>query len=423
MGMTMSEKILARAAGQTAAAAGDIVWAKVDVALMDDILGPRVEIADILKAHGDRVWDPDRVVIVSDHYTPPASAKQAEIVKFTRDWAADHGISRYYEFAGPCHQVMVEHGHAQPGRVAVGTDSHTCTYGALGCFATGIGSTEMAGVLMTGQLWLKVPATIRAQWTGTLPAGVMAKDLALATIGAIGHDGATYKTVEFTGEAISALNMDERLCIANMAVEMGAKAGLMEADGVTEAYLRAIGVTDFGAGVKSDPDAAFQQTLTWDAGALEPMAACPHNVDNVRPVREVAGTEVEQIYIGSCTGGRYHDLAAAARLLRWRKVSPRVRLLVSPASREVYHQCLQDGILEVLSDAGAVILASSCGACLGVHSGAIGAGETCLSTTNRNFIGRMGSEKSAVYLASPLTAAATALTGVITDPREVEAVL
>ncbi|MEG2679566.1 MAG: aconitase/3-isopropylmalate dehydratase large subunit family protein, partial [Oscillospiraceae bacterium] len=338
----------------------------------------------------------------------------------TRDWAAEYGVKNYYEFAGPCHQVMVEHGHARPGELVVGTDSHTCTYGALGCFSTGIGSTEMAGVLMTGEIWLKVPGTIRAEWTGKLPDGVMAKDISLATIGAIGHGGATYKTVEFVGDTISALCMDERLCIANMAVEMGAKAGLMESDGVTEDYLRSVGVTQALPPCKSDPGAVFERSCRWNAEELEPMVACPHNVDNVHPVREVAKTKLDQIYIGSCTGGRYHDLAAAARLLRGRKVAPGIRLLVSPASREIYRACQKDGILETIADAGGVILASSCGACLGLHSGAIGPGETCISTTNRNFIGRMGSERSAVYLASPLTAAASALTGMITDPREVE---
>ena len=420
MGMTMSEKILARAAGRDTVSAGEIVWARVDTAMMDDILGPRVEIASILSSHGDRVWDPARVVIVSDHYTPPASAKQAEIVKFTRDWAASHGISHYYEFAGPCHQVMVEHGHALPGQVAVGTDSHTCTYGALGCFGTGVGSTEMAGVLMTGEIWLKVPATVQTHWSGSLPPGVMAKDMVLSTIGRLGHAGATYQTIEFTGEAVTALPMDERLCLANMAVEAGAKAGLLEVDGVTRDYLRSIGVHGDFPDLKSDADAAYGKKLLWDARQLEPMAACPHNVDNVRPVREVAGVPVDQIYVGSCTGGRYHDLAQAAKLLKGRRVAPGIRLLVSPASKEVYKACLRTGVLETLSDAGAVILASSCGACLGVHSGAIGGGETCLSTTNRNFLGRMGSEKSQVYLASPLTAAATALTGRLTDPREVE---
>lgn len=421
MGMTMSEKILARASGKECVRAGEIVWAKVDTALMDDILGPRIEIADILKSHRRGVWDPERVVIVADHYTPPANAKQAEIVKFTRDWAVEYGVGHYYEFAGPCHQVMVEHGHALPGRVVVGTDSHTCTYGALGCFGTGIGSTEMAGVLMTGEIWLKTPQTIRAEWTGTPGAHVMAKDMALYTIGQIGHAGATYRTVEFVGEAISALPMDERLCIANMAVEMGAKAGLMETDRVTRDYLCGIGAAYDGGELKSDGDAHFEQSFTWDAARLEPMAACPHSVDNVKPVREAAGVGVEQIYIGSCTGGRYEDLAAAARLLKGRKIAPGVRLLVSPASKEVYRVCQRDGVLDTLADAGAVILASTCGACLGVHSGALAAGETCVSTTNRNFLGRMGSERSLVYLASPLTAAATALTGVLTDPREVEA--
>ena len=417
MGMTMSEKILAHAAGETKVEAGQIVMAKVDKAMMDDILGPRVEIAEQMERIGAKIWDADRVVIVSDHYTPPANAAQADIVKFTREWAKEKGVANYYEFIGPCHQIMIEKGHALPGELIVGTDSHTCSYGALGSFATGIGSTEMLGVLMTGEIWLKVPETIKVEWSGSLQPGVMAKDISLRTIKKIGHDGATYKTVEYVGSGIEVLPMDERICIANMAVEMGAKAGLMECDEETSAYLSSIGLKQPFPRLTSDADAKFASILRFDASTLVPQIACPHEVDNVFDVTEV-NAKIDQAYIGSCTGGRYTDLAMAARILKGKKITSGIRLLVSPASKAVYDRCLKEGILADLSAAGAIILSATCGACLGVHSGAIGQGETCISSTNRNFIGRMGSKKSSVYLSSPASVAAAALTGRITDPRE-----
>lgn len=417
MGMTLSEKILARSAGASSVTAGEIVMARVDKAMMDDLLGPRVEIAEQLNRMGAKVWDPDRVIIISDHYTPPASAAQADIVKFTRDWAAANNVGNYYEYIGPCHQIMLEKGHALPGEVIVGTDSHSCSYGAVGSFATGIGSTEMLGVLMTGEIWLKVPATIRAEWSGSLQKGVMAKDLSLATIKKVGHAGATYKTVEYVGSAISALPMDERICIANMAVEMGAKAGLLECDEETNAYLAGLGISETFPHLQSDADAVFEEVLNFDAVSLVPQVACPHEVDNVFDITEVQA-KIDQAYVGSCTGGRYTDLAIAARILKGRKVARGVRLLVSPASASIYESCLKDGILADLAAAGAVILSATCGACLGINAGTIGAGESCISSTNRNFLGRMGSKKSFVYLGSPATAAASAITGQITDPRE-----
>lgn len=419
MGMTLSEKILAKASGRKQVTPGEIIWARVDCALMDDILGPRVEIASNLERERCAIKDRDKVVIVSDHYTPPANAAQAAIVKFTRDWAREQGITRYHEFEGACHQVMVDHGYALPGTLVVGTDSHTCTYGALGCFCTGIGSTEMSGVLMTGEIWLKVPETIRVEWTGQLPEQVMAKDLILATIGTIGHSGATYKAVEFCGETIRALPMDERLAITNMAVEMGAKNGIIEPDDTVRAYMEHRNLPVDFAGLFSDKDACFEQKLVFSASELFPMVACPHAVDNVHPADTLRHVTLDQVYIGSCTGGRYYDLKAAADLLRGKAVHRGLRLLVSPASRAVYQQCLREGVLETLSEAGAVILAPSCGACLGVHSGVLAAGENGLSTTNRNFLGRMGSKEANIYLSSATTAAASALTGVITDPRTI----
>lgn len=418
MGMTMSEKILARASNNLKVSAGDIIWANIDKAMMDDILGPRLEIAEKLEELKLKIWDKERVIVISDHYTPPANAKQAEIVKFTREWSENNGINNYYEFEGPCHQLMVEKGHVYPGEVIVGTDSHTCTYGALGSFGTGIGSTEMIGVLATGQTWLRVPQTIKVNWTGKLVPGVMAKDMSLKTIGAIGHAGATYKTIEYLGDGIKNLIMDERFAIANMAVEAGAKAGLMEFDDITREYLSSFGeVADYSY-INPDADAEYFSEYNFNANDLVPQVSCPHEVDNVSDVMDIKGKRIHQAYIGSCTGGRYYDFKVAAEVLKGKRIAKGIRLLISPASKAIYDRCLKEGILEVLSDAGATILASSCGACLGIHSGAIGAGEVCISSTNRNFLGRMGSTKSEVFLGSPATVAASAITGFITDPRE-----
>jgi len=417
MGKTISEKILAMGAGVTEAQAGDILWVNIDKAMLDDILGPRVEIAERLKEIKDQIWDPDKVVIISDHYTPPASINQAEIVKFTREWAKSYHIKNYYEYVGPCHQIMVEKGHVLPGSVVLGTDSHTCMGGAMGAFATGVGSTEMLGVLITGKTWLRVPETIQVVWNGKLKPGTMAKDISLKTIGAIGHAGATYKTVEYQGTTISDLPLDERLAITNMAVEMGAKAGLMEPDEKVVDYLSQKGVSTPFSIIKSDPDAVYCQTLRFDAAELSPMVSCPHEVDNVSSVTAVSSIKIDQAYLGSCTGGRYYDLAAAAQILKGRRVQPGTRLLVSPASQDIWVQASKDGILATLAEAGAVIMAPTCGVCVGLHSGLLADGEVCISSTNRNFIGRMGSKKAQIFLASPMTVAASAITGKIEDPR------
>lgn len=418
MGKTMSEKMLARAAGAATASAGDILWVNVDTAMMDDVLGPRVEIAEKLKEIKDEVWDKDKIVIISDHYTPPASIKQAEIVKFTRDWASEHGIDNYYEFIGPCHQIMAEFGHVRPGAIVLGTDSHTCMGGALGAFATGVGSTEMLGVLVTGKTWLRVPETIKVEWNGQLPAGVMAKDISLKTIGTIGHAGATYKAVEYVGETINGLNLDERMAITNMAVEMGAKVGLMAPDAKVNKYLAERGIHDGYNAFTSDPDAEYCATYAFSAAELSPVVACPHEVDNVTELTNIEGETIHQAYLGSCTGGRYHDLAAAARILKGNKVAKGIRMLVSPASQAIWQQAAADGTLSTLAEAGAIILAPSCGVCVGLHSGLLADGEVCISSTNRNFIGRMGSKKAGIYLGSPMSVAASAITGKITDPRK-----
>ena len=421
MGKTMSEKLLAMAAGQKEVAAGDIVWVNVDKAMMDDILGPRVQIAEKLEELNCEIWDPNKVMVISDHYTPPASIQQAEIVKFTRDWAKAHGICDYYEFVGPCHQNMVENGHILPGTLVVGTDSHTCMGGAFGAFATGIGSTEMLSVLVTGQIWLKVPQTIRINCEGQLPRHVYAKDIALELTRRIGHAGATYQAIEYHGDTIAALSMDERMAITNMAVECGAKTGLMQPDEKAVQYLRQRGfeVPEI-SWIYSDSGAVFSREETIHAEALQPLVACPHAVDNVKPAAALSDVGIDQVYIGSCTGGRLSDLRIAAGLLKGKRIHEGVRLLVSPASDKIWRAASEEGILQILAGAGATILEPTCGICVGVHSGLLAAGEHCISTTNRNFMGRMGSKDADIYLSSAATAAASALTGRITDPRELD---
>ena len=416
MGKTLSEKILAKASGNAQVSAGDIVWADVDIAMMDDVLGPRVEIAEKLGEFGEKIWDTSKVVVISDHFTPPATARQAEFVKFTRDWAESHGIASMYEYVGPCHQVLVDNGFIVPGTVVVGTDSHTCTGGALGAFSTGVGSTEMLGVLVSGKIWFKVPETIKVIWDNTLPEHVMAKDVSLKTIGRIRHAGATYKAVEYEGEAISAMPVDQRLAITNMAVEMGAKVGLIAPDEKTTAYLDSIGVHGYGM-LRSDPDAVFCRVERFDAATLGPQVACPSEVDNVTDVEGLERTKIHQAFIGSCTGGRLSDLHAAAEVLKGRKVAKGVRLLVSPSSDKIWKAASADGTLLTLAEAGAVIMAPTCGPCASLHSGVLASGERCISATNRNFPSRMGAATSLVYLGSPKTVAASAVTGVITSPR------
>lgn len=412
MGKTIAEKIIARASGEKSVKPGDIVWVNVDRAMMDDILGPRIQIAEKLDQLGKSVWDPEKVVIISDHYTPPASIHQAEIVKFTREWAKSHGIEKYYEFEGPCHQVMAETGNVRPGTIVLGTDSHTCMGGALNAFASGVGSTEMLGILATGKTWLKVPETIQVVWDGRLPDNVMAKDLALRTIGTIGHAGATYMSVEYQGETIQKLSMDERMAITNMAVEMGAKAGLMPFDDTTWFYLKRLGIEDYES-CNSDADAKYYQSYHFRADELKPQVACPHEVDRVMDVDKVGEVEIHQAYLGSCTGGRLNDLKAAAEYLEGKKVAKGVRLLVSPASRRIWKEADRLGYLSVIAEAGGVIMAPTCGVCVGLHSGLIAAGENCISSSNRNFLGRMGSKEGNIYLGSPLTVAASAAAGKI----------
>ena len=418
MGKTLAEKLLARSAGLPEVKPGDIITGKVDCAMLDDTLGPWYVEPGMQRLKAT-IWDTSKVVLILDHYSPPGSIAQANVVAFNRQWSIDNDIEHFFEECGPCHQVLAENGFSLPGTLLLGVDSHTVTAGAFGCFGTGIGSTEMVGVLATGELWLRVPESMKVVWDNTLPERVMAKDIFLRTIRDVGHAGATYQAMEFCGQAIENLPMDERMCICNMSVEAGAKAGLIAADAVTEAYLRDIGCTRDYTILHSDPDAVYKSELRYDAAALTPQVACPHAVDNVFDVTEVAGQPLQRAYIGSCTGGRLTDLIAAAAILKGKKLKRTCKLAISPSSKTVWEAAATMGILTDLSQAGATILAPTCGACVGFHSGVLADGQHCVSTTNRNFKGRMGSSKSFVYLASAATAAASALAGKLIDPREI----
>ncbi len=418
MGMTMTEKILARASGSREVKAGDIVWVNVDIAMMHDLLGPRL-IDKGFRKLGGRLFDKEKVVVVSDHCTPPTTVHQANILKFTRDWSREFDLTHFYENEGPCHQVIVEHGIVRPGRLILGTDSHTCMAGGMGAFATGIGSTEMIGVILTGETWLKVPETIKVVWNGELPKGVFSKDLILKTIKDLGHAGATYQVIEFAGTTIENMSLEERLVLTNMAVEAGAKTGIIAADQKVVEFLQSKGVSkDEIELLKSDDDANYVRVLEYDASMMEPQVACPHEIDNVHPVQSVEGTKIDQVYLGSCTNGRISDLREASQVLKGKKVSKNVRLIVVPASTSAWQEANKEGILDILSEAGAVVNMPSCGACGGFTSGVIADYEVVLSTSNRNFKGRMGSALGEIYLGSPATIAASAIEGKITDPRK-----
>lgn len=418
MAMTFAQKVLAKGSGRKSVEIGEIVDVNVDVAMLDDILGPRIEIADGIKELNAEIWDKEKVVVISDHYTPPCDIYQAEIVKFTKEWSKSNGIKNYFEYQGPCHQVLAEKGFDTPSAIIVGTDSHTCTAGAFGAFATGIGSTEMLGVLVRGKIWFKVPESIKIAWDGKLPEGVYAKDMVLYDCKVIGHSGATYKVLEYDGSAVMDLPMDERMVITNMAVEMGAKTGYIPPDEKTLEYLKNAGIDkDFDI-IYPDADAKYEKIYHHNASKLVPQIACPHQVDNVHEVTCVEGEKLTQAYIGSCTGGRLSDLRIAAQVLKGRKIKDGLRFLISPASPLVYKQALREGIIDALTEAGAIIVAASCGLCVGAHTGILASGERCISTTNRNFIGRMGSKQSEVFLASAATVAASAIEGRIADPRK-----
>ena len=421
--MNISEKILAKASGKNVVHPREIVDANVDMIMVHDLTGPLA--VEAFKRIGvDHVWDNKKVVIILDHQVPAESVKAAELHKMLRKFAKEQNI-RLYDVGkgGICHQVMPEKGHVLPGTLIVGADSHTCTYGALGAFATGIGSTEAAAVFATGKIWLKVPEAIRINVKGRFQKYVTSKDLILSIIGLVRADGAIYKSVEFAGPAIRGMSMAGRMTLCNMTVEMGAKNGIVEPDEITRKFLE--GRTDKPLepfeSLKSDADASYAKAMELDVTGLEPQVACPSSVDNVKPVSELGNVPIEQAFVGSCTNGRIEDLRLAAQILKDRTIKNGVRAIVIPASQEVYSQALREGLIEIFADAGAIVCGSACGPCLGGHIGLLASGETCVSTSNRNFIGRMGSTEANVYLASPATVAASAITGRITDPRELEA--
>lgn len=415
MGKTLTEKILGRKAGKDVQA-GEVITVSPDYVLSHD--NSAAIIQEFRKLGVKKVKVPEKIVIVLDHIVPASEEKYAQNHKSIREFVAEQGIPHFFDInAGICHQVLPEQGFALPGKVIVGSDSHTPSYGALGAFATGIGRTETACTWATDEIWLRVPETMRIDLSGRFRTGVFAKDLSLKIIGDRGAEMANYKAVEFAGPAAGDLSVGARLTLANMSAEMGAKNGYFAPDAKTLKWLEGRARGPFVA-ASSDPDARFASVLAYDLGALEPLVACPHTVDNVKPVGTVAGKPVNQVLIGTCTNGRLEDLEAAAAIFKGRKVHPSVRCLVIPASWEVYREALKSGALAVLADAGCVILNSGCGPCLGAHEGIMAAGEVCLSTSNRNFQGRMGHRDSEIYLASPATAAATAVAGKIADPRE-----
>ncbi len=422
--MNLTQRIMARSAGKAEVCAGEIIDAHVDRTMSHDNAGL---VSKIFKTIGvDQVWDPEKIVILLDHRVPSNSIKTAQGHKSVRQFVKDFGIQHFYDLKeGICHQLMPEKGHVYPGTLMVGTDSHTTSYGAFGAFSSGIGATEMAAVWATGKLWLKVPEVFKFDINGTLPAGVYSKDLIMKIIGDMTADGATYKGCEFYGETIDALTVSERIPIANMSMEMGAKSAIIPFDSQTERYYVekgfdvAMAKKLAAAAAPSPGEATYEKEFSYDASDLVPQIACPHTVDNVKPIDAVAGTRVDQALVGSCTNGRIDDLEVAARILKGKTIHSDVRLLVIPASREVYLEAIEKGYISTFLKAKAVVLNPGCGPCLGAHQGIMAEGERCISSTNRNFKGRMGSTDSEVYLGSPATVAASALAGEIVDPREI----
>jgi 3-isopropylmalate/(R)-2-methylmalate dehydratase large subunit len=416
MGQTIAEKVFSSKVGRSVQA-GEYVTAPVDRAMMNE--GFAMSWIHLNSAGLSKIWDPNKVVVVLDHFVPANSERNASIHAMIRGTAKALNLPSYYgEGEGISHQVMMEKGHARPGDLIVGTDSHTCSYGALGAAATGIGMTEMAYVLAKGELWFLVPETIRMVLHGELPDRVVSKDILLHIAGTYGTEVAQYRSIEFVGDGAEALSIESRVTMSNMAVEIGAKFGIFNADEKTLVYLKGRGEGSLQE-IAADADASYLATHEIDVSGLAPQVACPHSVGNVKPVTEVQGKPVNQAVLGSCTNGRVEDLKAAAEILKGKRVDPSTRLLVYPASRDVYIQAMEEGAIKDLAEAGGIICNPSCGPCFGGHVGLMSKGEACISSTNRNFKGRMGSPEAEVYLASPATVASSALKGVITDPREV----
>jgi homoaconitate hydratase family protein len=415
--LNIFEKILARASKRKEVVPGEIVEANIDMAMIHDLTGP-LTVHSFQKIGAEKVWDPKKIVVIFDHLVPPSTILAASLQKGLREFIKEQGLPTFYDIGqgGVCHQVFPEEGYARPGELIVGADSHTCTYGALGAFATGIGSTEMAAVFATGKMWFKVPKAIRINAKGTLKKYSTPKDLILKIIGDIGEGGAIYKGMEFTGETFSKMSIDGRLTVCNMVVEAGAKAGIVPPDNKTITYLKKRTKKSFKP-LRSDKGADFEETLEYDVNKLEPQVACPSSVDNVKPVSELSNVKVDQVFVGSCTNGRIEDLRLAASILKNRQLHRNVRMIISPASQTIYSQALKEGLFKIFMNAGAIITNATCGPCLGGHMGLLAPKEVCIATSNRNFIGRMGSPESKVYLANPATAAASGITGQITDPK------
>jgi 3-isopropylmalate/(R)-2-methylmalate dehydratase large subunit len=399
---------------------GELINARLDVVLGNDITAP-VAIKEFEKLGIDRVFDKDRIMLVPDHFTPNKDIKSAEQAKILREFARKYEITNYFEVGqmGIEHCLLPEAGLVVPGDVIIGADSHTCTYGALGAFATGVGSTDMAAGMATGEAWFKVPESIKFEFYGDqLKPWVSGKDLILYTIGKIGVDGALYQAMEFTGEVIKRLSMDSRFTMANMAIEAGGKNGIIEADEITLAYVRERAKRPYQL-YQSDPDAQYVQVYQFDVADIEPQVAFPHLPENTKPISKAGGVKIDQVVIGSCTNGRMEDLRVAAQILQGKKVSRDVRLIIIPGTQNIYLQAMKEGLVEIFINAGAVFSTPTCGPCLGGHMGILAKGERALATTNRNFVGRMGSPESEVYLSNPAVAAASAVTGYIVSPEEV----
>ena len=419
MGMTMTQKILARAAGLSQVQAGQLLEGKLDLVLGNDITTP-VAIKEFEKAELTTVFDRDKIAIVLDHSTPCKDIKSAQLCAICRDFAHKHQISHFYDVGqmGIEHALIPEKGLAAPGEVIIGADSHTCTYGALGAFSTGVGSTDMAAGMATGLAWFKVPQAIQVKFTGKLGPYVSGKDVVLHLIGMIGVDGALYQSLEFCGDGVASLEMDDRFTICNMAIEAGAKNGIFPVDEKTIAYLNGRVERDWTA-LEADEDAVYARTVEIDLSTLRPTVALPHLPSNTKTVDEVAGKPIQQVVIGSCTNGRLKDLREAAAILRGKKVADGVRCIVIPATQQIYLQAMEEGLIADFIQAGAAVSTPTCGPCLGGHMGVLSDNEWAIATTNRNFVGRMGPTSSMIILASPAVAAASAITGVVTDPAKV----
>ena len=418
MAMTMTQKILAAHAGLPEVTPGQLIQADLDIVLGNDITTP-VAVNEFQKAGFDGVYDPEKVVIVLDHFVPNKDIKAAQQSKTCREFACTHCVSHFYDVGkmGIEHALLPEQGVVTAGDCIIGADSHTCTYGALGAFSTGVGSTDMAAGMATGKAWFKVPSAIRFRLTGSLRPNVSGKDVILTIIGRIGVDGALYKSMEFTGPGVASLSMDDRLCICNMAIEAGAKNGIFPVDQVTLAYLKGRSERE-PAIYSADEDAVYEKTIEIDLSSIVPTVACPHLPENTHPAAELGSIKIDQVVIGSCTNGRMEDMETAYRILKDHTVAPGVRCIIIPATMAIYRECIVRGYTTAFVDAGAVVSTPTCGPCLGGYMGILAEGERCVATTNRNFVGRMGHVKSEIYLASPATAAASALTGYITAPKE-----